>query len=234
MKFSNLTRVVLALSLLALFPTCANAYVCLPEQGRIDKIGDFLPALVDTLSDSKSARDLIVRTARMSGEPNWPADMMYAFIQAQQYYGCGISRISNYKNSSNKDIAMSATGIEEALNRLRDITAVAAEELKTLLNGDTAVLGAGARAEKDAIRSSAAHEAWEILLMSVTASTYAAIGTPESEHRLTLTAKERASVIRKLEKLLGKPAKAPEEHILEVASSNLLKFLKDKWRPASN
>lgn len=208
----------------------ASALCMATEPVSPESAYDYYVALANALQLTKEARDEATAALHKGvSDQQPPAALLTALKSSQSDYACAQHFIQGYTKSKNDGIQVSAAGVLTGLMALQDIEHGVEQNITDILDGRGTDVPEGARAQRTADQNVKFNDAWQTLMLGVVASSHAAPHFSNDRFDgLTLSATQRADVIRRL-KALGPDVEHEDNNPpLETAVAMLLKFLQDK------
>ena len=151
---------------------------------------------------------------------------------ADQDYGCAKSYVVPYAKSKNEAVATSVNGMDSSLTMLAAINDIFLQRYKQSLDGKSEK--SSVHEETNAELMMMGKEAWSIEMTAATAACLALIEFEPvtKKPRLTLTARERSELIKRLEKNFGQLLAKKADGLLPLENSVavILDFLRDRKR----
>lgn len=186
-------------------------------------------ALTGALHTVKTARDeTILAAAKVTGPQFSPADMLTSLKLARADYICAQQAVDGYGKSTNKGIAVSALGVSAALTSLAQQEGRLEQYVTDGLNGKPEAEGTRAQTLSDI--NVEFDNSWQTLMVGVASSSQAVPHYNSSDRvdGVTLSAQQRADVIRRL-RAFGPAVEHGADNLpLEASIAILLEFFRNK------
>ena len=202
----------------------AGALCITDTSGKIESPNDYMLAVVAALSQIYIAKQTVQKTMKNSKSSEWPS----AYADARGNLACGVIHVERYIKSTNDTISTSATGIAGSILELIEQIEKDSKFIKSALNGEED-LRAGTMAEHEAQARTIYKNAYELLVTSAIATTYALVDTKSKS--LFITQKQKALILANLKKAFGKNLTKPDDYV-ETAANSIAKVLNDNWKLA--
>jgi hypothetical protein len=200
------------------------------EPVSLESAYDYYVALANALQLTKEARDEATGALHKGVSDQQPAATLLTTLKTSQLdYACAQRYIEGYTKSKNDGIQVSAAGVMTGLQALQAIEHAVEKDITDMLDGKGTNAPEGTRARRIADENVQFNDAWQTLMMGVVASSHAAPHFSNDRFDgLTLSATQRADVIRRFEALGPDVEHEDNNPPLETAVAMLLKFLQDK------